>query len=286
MHYFKFYLACLFLISSLCFSRDIMTTNEKPVVFYRDGKQIVGMLHLPQTVQEKKPAIMLLHGFTGNKPESHLLFTKMARKLTDAGFVCLRFDFLGSGDSQGEFEDMTILTELEDAKIALDFLLQQAEVDSSRIGVLGLSLGGCVAALLAGESASIKSLILLSAVAKPEENLIKLTDRLPKKYHEKNDWYLDNNGFAIGSKFFDVLPEVKPLDAIQSFTGAAFIIHGTNDQAVPISAARDYFDILKKRDNCTTDLFFVEKADHVFSSIHLTETVNSHIVEWFKQTLK
>lgn len=45
----------------------------------------------------------MLHGFTGNKTETHFLYTRLARQLATQGIAALRFDFAGSGDSQGEF---------------------------------------------------------------------------------------------------------------------------------------------------------------------------------------
>jgi alpha/beta superfamily hydrolase len=50
----------------------------------------------------------MFHGFTGSKIEAHRFFVKLARSLSDSGFIILRFDFRCSGDSDGEFEDITL----------------------------------------------------------------------------------------------------------------------------------------------------------------------------------
>ena len=269
-----------------CQTNEKTSNPEKPVVFYRDGKQIVGMMHRPTQPAAKYPAVVLLHGFTGNKSESHWLFTKLSRELAKSGIMSLRFDFLGSGDSQGEFQDMTILTELEDAKAALKFLKSQPDVNTEKIGIIGLSMGGCVAALLAGENNEISSLVLLSAVSQPEKNFSQLPEYLPKVKLDENNWYLDNNGFAIGKNFIEVLPDIHPLTTIGSFAGDLLIIHGTDDQAVPVSAAHDYFETMHNRLNAETELFLVEKGDHVYTSLEKTNTVISKISEWFQRTLK
>ena len=278
-------LLAILIASSHCKSKVDMRTEEKPVLIQRNGLQMVGMLHTPVENGSRHPAVMLLHGFTGNKSESHFLFTKLARQLAENGIICLRFDFLGSGDSQGEFEEMTIFTELEDAKVACQFLSQQPEVDANRIGVLGLSMGGCVAALLSRERADIKSVALLSAVARPEENFQRLVGNFPKTYRETGDWYIDHGGFAVGKNFFDSLPEVMPLKAISSYQGSVLIIHGSNDQAVPLSAAYDYHQSLNQRQSGAVELFIVDKADHVYSSIPLTTQVIDKVVDWFERTL-
>ncbi len=274
------------ILSFACQKDQSMKKLERPVVFNRDGIQLVGMIHIPEKTSPKYPAVMLLHGFTGNKAETHFMFTKMARKLAKAGFVCLRFDFSGSGDSEGSFEEMTYLTELADAKAALKFLRQQPKVNVEKIGVLGLSMGGGVAALLAGSEPDIKSLVLLSAVSRPEENFRKLLENIPKISKPDGSWYLDNGGNAVGQKFFEVLPKARPLDVIKNYSGHALIIHGNEDVVVPESAAYDYFDILKNRDNCFTELKLVDGADHVFSSVALTDSLNQLVVKWFEKTLK
>ncbi len=262
-----------------------MKTIEKPITFTRDCLQLVGMLHLPQNNKKVYPAILMLHGFTGHKAESHFLFTKTARALTDAGFACLRFDFTGSGDSEGDFKNMTILSELLDAKAALDFLMQQPEIELNRIGVLGFSLGGCVAALLAGETSGIRSLILLSAVARPVEQFKKQAPGIKLTVDEESDWYIDKNGLPVGADFFKTLPNINPLKTIQNYNGPALIIHGTKDESVPFSAAYDYFNVLQTRESANTELHEIEKADHVFSSLSFTAEMIEQSVRWFKKTL-
>ena len=94
---------------------------ESPVVFENKGQQIVGMLHLPEG-RGRFPTALLLHGFTGTKVEAHRMFVKLSRALADHGIASLRFDYRGSGDSAGEFEDMTIRSEVADSLEAIKVL--------------------------------------------------------------------------------------------------------------------------------------------------------------------
>jgi dienelactone hydrolase len=110
------------------------------------GKRMAAVLHLPDG-RGRAPAVLMCHGFTGHKAESHRLFVHTARRLMQEGLVVLRFDFLGSGDSEGLFEEMTIRGEVEDALNALAFLRGHGRVDAARVAMLGFSLGGCVVAL-------------------------------------------------------------------------------------------------------------------------------------------
>ena len=84
---------------------------EKFISFKNHGQRIVGMT--------RAPALLICHGFTGDKVENHFIFVKMARRLADAGFFAMRFDFRGSGESEGDFSDMTVPAEIDDARVAL-----------------------------------------------------------------------------------------------------------------------------------------------------------------------
>ena len=138
---------------------------ETPVTFECRGQQIVGMLHLPAG-RKRVPAVLLLHGFTGTKVEAHRMFVKLSRTLAQKGIASLRFDFRGSGDSAGNFEDLTLRSELADSLEAIKFLARHKRINSRRLGLVGLSFGGAVASYVVGrERTRFQGLVLWAPVA-------------------------------------------------------------------------------------------------------------------------
>jgi pimeloyl-ACP methyl ester carboxylesterase len=119
-------------------------------VKFKSGKlELAGVIDLPQTRQdERRAAFLLLHGFGSNKDANSM--TVVARLLTELGYVALRFDMRGCGDSQGERGRVICLEQVEDARNALSFLMTRKEVDAQRIGVMGHSFGAAVAVYTAG----------------------------------------------------------------------------------------------------------------------------------------
>jgi pimeloyl-ACP methyl ester carboxylesterase len=220
-----------------------------------EGEAIFGVLHLPSG--GPVPGVVMCHGFTGHKAETHRLFVNAARDFAGHGLAVLRFDFRGSGDSGGEFREMTISREIADAKAALDYLCSRSEVDASRVGVLGLSMGGCVAACLAGRDARVKALVLWAALAHPG----RITARLLPDFGDKESF--DMNGWEIGRAFVEDGRSVDPLEEIRRYAGPALIVHGSQDETVPPSDADEYREALGAR----SKLHLVEGAGHVFSSV-------------------
>jgi len=230
---------------------------EIQVAFQLGDDHVFGVLHLPTSTSA--PGLIMCHGFTGHKAEAHRLFVEAARDFASHGLAVLRFDFRGSGDSGGDFKDMTVSREIEDAVAALDFLAARPEVQSDHVGVLGLSLGGCVAACLAGRDSRVRALVLWSAVAHPS----RVADRLRPQLQ---GGVVDTNGWAVGSGLLDDVARIDPVAEVSRFTGPSLVVHGTEDQAVPVSDASDYRVALGGR--CT--LHLMQGADHVYSTLAFT----------------
>ncbi len=226
------------------------------------GETVAAVLHTPD--QTPAPGVIMCHGFTGHKAETHRLFVQAARDFAAHGLAVLRFDFRGSGDSAGDFRDMTITREVEDARAALGFLASRPEVDGGRLGALGLSLGGCVAACTAGRDDRVKALVLWSALAHPT----RLANRFREAFQGEAQ-VMDYDGWDIGRGLMEDADAVKPLEDIRAYRGPALILHGTKDESVLPSDAEDFSAALDGR----ATLHFVSGADHVYSSFTWKEEV-------------
>lgn len=122
-----------------------MSGLVKDVSFLSDGLHLKGNLHLPADYQEgtRYSAFIVLHGFIGSKDDSHAEL--MASLLAEWGYVTLRFDFRGCGQSEGERGYVLCPDQVADAKNALNWLVEQPEVDPHRVGLIGHSFGAAVA---------------------------------------------------------------------------------------------------------------------------------------------
>ena len=253
------------------------------VEFASGPNTLRGMLHLPEG-SRPRPCVMFCHGFTGHRIEAHFLFVKIARHFESLGLASLRFDFAGSGESDGEFAEMTMSGEVGDAEAALDFLRRHAAVDSARVGVVGLSLGGGVAALLTGRRGEhIQAAGLLSAVAEPGRILsIIRTGKFASQLAAQD--YIDWDGLMVRRAFLQDLDDLHPAEALSGYGGPVLIIHGSEDATCPPSEAQTYHEARQKSPG-RTRLEIIEGADHTYNNLAHTERVCQLLGEFFSEAL-
>lgn len=249
---------------------------ERAIRFRNEGLTLHGMLHAPDG--GPSPCVVFCHGFTGHRIEAHCLFVKCARALCDAEIAALRFDFRGSGESEGHFEDMTIPGEISDALAALEFARQRPEVDPQRVGLLGLSLGGCVAACAATRDGGVNALCLWAAVSDPS-GLKAMGDM---ELFRRNG-RLDLDGNVIGRAFVETLDSVDPLTDVGRFVGSVVIVHGSKDDTVMPDHAQRYRQAA--RSAASVEVHIVEGAGHVFSSERWEKEVIERTVGFFQGVL-
>ncbi|MFH0953464.1 MAG: alpha/beta fold hydrolase [Verrucomicrobiota bacterium] len=257
---------------------------EKPVVFKSGGQQVVGMLHLPARREGRVPAVVFFHGFTGTKVEAHQLFVKTARALARAGIAALRFDFRGSGDSAGSFSTMTVSGELKDARAALRYLRGQRWVDPRRIGIVGMSMGGMIAAIVLAGDPAIRAAALWAPVAHPDLQVRRRMNHHARR-QLKEMGVADYWGYAVGPAFVQEMLRCKPLRAIRWARTPVLLVHGSWDRTVPSRGSREYEAVLKKAGNLVARQV-VRGADHTFSSLEWETQVIATTLAWFRCRLK
>jgi alpha/beta superfamily hydrolase len=132
---------------------------EERIAFQSSGHKLVGILHKPSDLKpgEKRAAIIALHGFGGNMAGAG--GTNPAEFFCDMGYVTLRFDFRGCGESEGERARIICLEEVEDARNALTFLATRPEVEPTKIALMGESFGAAVAVYAGGVDARVAAVI-------------------------------------------------------------------------------------------------------------------------------
>jgi pimeloyl-ACP methyl ester carboxylesterase len=137
------------------------------VVIANGEHQLFGMLHLPDGTS-CPPLVVFLHGFASNKYGTGRCYVTLAEELSRAGIASLRFDFRGSGDSEGSLANTSFEDLVSDAVTVLRHTQKLEMIDQRRVGLFGSSLGGTVGVLAAKECGFIQAMVLWSPIASGE----------------------------------------------------------------------------------------------------------------------
>ena len=115
--------------------------------FGHTAQPLLGALHVPQRLRSHPAAILLCNPFGEEAARAHRIYRVLATQLERAGYVVLRFDYRGTGDSMGDGRDTSVAGWVDDIALATAELLRAAR--ARHVVAIGLRLGGTLAALAA-----------------------------------------------------------------------------------------------------------------------------------------
>ncbi|MDQ0219139.1 alpha/beta fold hydrolase [Peribacillus cavernae] len=253
-------------------------------VISRGGKQISTIVHVPQNTASSKgksPVIVYFHGFAGNKTVGNRMGVKLARRLCAEGYLVVRFDYIGSGESEGDFETDTFFTGwIEDAQIVLAWTKTLENADLKRIGIIGHSLGGALVTHLSASDKTLKSICTLSPVSYLERNFEQiilgpaLWADLLRGQTIRN---FNGSGYSLSSLFAQDIVRYNILESAGKISQPILIIHGKKDQVVPVANS---YDLERSLVSPNKRLEVFEDEGHLFS-----EKIYLAVIDWFKNTL-
>ena len=263
---------------------------EQPVSFASDGLTLQGILQTPDDLKpgEKRPAILVLHGFGSNKESSSAIWP--ARTFAEWGYVTLRFDMRSCGDSDGEKNHINCLEQVEDTKNAITFMQGVDSVDPDRIGLIGSSFGAAVAVYTAGVDERVTAAISSGGWGDGERKFRgqHVGDEAWKKFTdmmERGKKHRAETGEALMVPRYDIVPipehlrtnlapnsvmmfpadtaismyEFKADDVVGNIAPRPLLLlHSSEDSVTPTEQSVELF----KRAGQPTDLHLVAEVDH------------------------
>jgi len=130
---------------------------EEPLFFTSDGSRLFGVLHLPDA-RSRRLGLVFCPPFAEEHKQGYRVFVELARRLDAAGFPCLRFDYRGTGDSEGPFTSFTLAGAVRNIRDAAALLRERAGVGA--VGLIGLRLGASLAWRAAEGDLDVSRLVL------------------------------------------------------------------------------------------------------------------------------
>lgn len=140
-------------------------TREEAFYFRNEGMKLFGVFHA-STAVVSKGGVVLCAPYGEEKNYTQRALANFARAVCSKGFDVVRFDYRGTGDSEGDLEDVSLTDHISDIDCAIGALGERR--GTKGIGLLGLRLGGTLAALVANNDPRIQFAILWAPIARPK----------------------------------------------------------------------------------------------------------------------
>ena len=261
----------------------------------------------------KWPGILLIPG-SGKQDRDETFglfnatFKEIALFLSENGFVTIRYDKRGVGQSGGNFTSAGLYDFARDAESVFNYLKSRKEVDSSQIFLVGHSYGGKVATIVASQHPEVAGLVLLACVASPEpDNLIRQNKFISEikgeseeekkaRFETLNSWaekvrtreyknYRDYFGPRGLSKEFQKMQKINPLPSIWMLQAMEYnqlktleklkmpilAISGASDWLVPPSETKLLEQALKEAHHPDFEVKVFPDVDHHFIRVKSSE---------------
>ena len=158
-------------------TQNARNPTDSDVTIPAAGFTIAGTLTLPPAPGRlRHPAIVLVVGSGPVDRDSTVagipIFTQLAGSLAEQGFLVLRYDKRGVGQSGGRTETATLRDYADDLIAVVKWMEKRDDVDKRRLAVAGHSEGAAVAMLAAAREKKIKSLVLIAGAGSTGSELI------------------------------------------------------------------------------------------------------------------
>lgn len=256
-------------------SRMLTHSNptDEPITIPAEGFNIAGTLTRPKNPGAKNPAVVLLAGANVTDRDSVVagvaIMSQLAGALADAGYIVLRFDRRGTGQSGGRGESATISDVANDARVALRWLASRKDVDAKRIALVGHSEGAAVALVTASRDGRVAAVASIAGAAstgvelnlEQQSHALDLAKATPEERQQKVELQKAIQAAVLTGTGWDRIPrqyksadtpwfqsylQYDPAKPLKDVDRPLLILHGELDQQVPVAHA-DRLGALAKR---------------------------------------
>jgi len=185
-----------------------------PFYFGNPARELFGCFHEPSDKSIRRCAVLICQPVGHEYINSHRALRQLGVRLAETGFPVLRFDYSGCGDSYGEAEQSSITRWLEDISTAVIQL--RALTGMFQVCVIGLRLGGTLAAVAGSRCKEFDSLVLWEPVVNGRSYLKELHSlqremlrfRPKPKLLKKSQPYMEILGFPLSRLLHAQLEEL------------------------------------------------------------------------------
>ncbi|RGX55177.1 MULTISPECIES: alpha/beta hydrolase family protein [Anaerotruncus] len=249
-----------------------MFTNVEVVVA---GRTIRGTVMTPDG-NGPFPTVCFYHGFSVDRVGMDRLHFLFSKRCVEEGFACVRFDFYGCGESDGDFREKRVSFELEQTLAIYDWTAAQPFADPEQMFMVGHSLGGILCSM-AAPLRQPKAISLWSPGLTAYYDISARIHAVPTRYKQA----YSVGGLLLSAEF---LTELRGMDIIgrsKGYRNKVLLVHGELDEKVPVYVVGPYADLYGEQ----MQVKIVEGANHQFSNWNWKQQVYDTSIAFLKSQL-
>lgn len=231
------------------------------------------------------PAVIMLHGNGSTRHEAGNAYDYTAPEMAKAGIATIRFDYIGNGDSTGDYIDFTYDKGIADAMMCYDYLSTLSNIDMEHIGIMGWSQGGRLALLTAGRNDVFTSVLTWAGAFDQKGNEEEQYAIAKEKgYYEVT--YSWRDPLKQSPAYYENAMAIDYNAEVAAIKAPILAINGTEDTTVLPEVAQKIIDASTNPDS---RVLLLDGADHTFcvftGDTTILETLTQDTINWFNETL-
>lgn len=245
------------------------------------GIRLGGTLTRPTNAVGASPAVVTITGSGQQDRDEYIpyaggirLFRQVADTLGRRGIAVLRIDDRGIGASGGDPQNSTSADFADDIRAALAFLRARADIDASRLALVGHSEGGLIAPMIAATDPQLKAIVSLAGPAYTGLDIVRYQQRFaidhdPGVKPERRD-----SAYRAAREALDQTAAQKPwlafflshdpLATARKVQAAALILQGETDRQITAEQAEKLGAAMRAGGNRDVTVRVFPQLNHLF----------------------
>lgn len=237
----------------------------------------------PATDGGPAPVIVLVNGLDSTK--EHMYTASHWEELAARGISCLMLDQPGTGEAL-RLQELPARIDAEDwAGAAVDWLENRSDVDVSRIGIVGWSLGG----YYAPRAAAFEKRFALVVAWGANHNWGAVQGRRREREGERPvPHYWEHVLWVWGRDdldgFFDFADDIHLNGVVEKITVPFLIAHGENDRQIPLEYAHQSYEQAVNSPKRELRVFTPDEGATEHIGLDHLPHVSAFIADWIADT--
>lgn len=220
------------------------------------GDQLAARLELPENTP--RAFALFAHCFTCTK--DYRAVVRISRSLAASGVAVCRFDFTGLGESEGDFADTNLTSNIEDLVAAAQFLRERFEAPQL---LIGHSLGGAAMLAAASRIPEARAVVTLAAPSDTEHLSHRLLRMAPELAElDEAEVTIAGRPFLVRKQLLVDLEDHRMSDYLDSLQRPLLILHSPQDEVVDIENAERLF----QKASYPKSFVSIDGADHLLGA--------------------